>query len=124
MDDCGIVHVSSGFRPAVAEAPGKRPVQDRKLIESAPGLEVVPEFLYTWLGLSKIGAIVVPINASFKENEAQYILSHSEAVAVVAGSHLISIVEAVKRSTEVPPVAVPLPMLDPEPSVVPGVGAS
>ena len=24
---------------------------------------------------------------------------------------------------EVPPVAVPLPMLDPEPSVVPGVGA-
>ena len=25
---------------------------------------------------------------------------------------------------EVPPVAVPLPMLDPEPSVVPGVGAS
>ena len=26
--------------------------------------------------------------------------------------------------TEVPPVAVPLPMLDPEPSVVPGVGAS
>ena len=27
-------------------------------------------------------------------------------------------------ATEVPPVAVPLPMLDPEPSVVPGVGAS
>ena len=27
-------------------------------------------------------------------------------------------------TTEVPPVAVPLPMLDPEPSVVPGVGAS
>ena len=27
-------------------------------------------------------------------------------------------------NTEVPPVAVPLPMLDPEPSVVPGVGAS
>ncbi len=26
--------------------------------------------------------------------------------------------------SEVPPVAVPLPMLDPEPSVVPGVGAS
>ena len=27
-------------------------------------------------------------------------------------------------AAEVPPVAVPLPMLDPEPSVVPGVGAS
>ena len=32
-------------------------------------------------------------------------------------------VEAARRR-EVPPVAVPLPMLDPEPSVVPGVGAS
>ena len=29
-----------------------------------------------------------------------------------------------RRQGEVPPVAVPLPMLDPEPSVVPGVGAS
>ena len=30
----------------------------------------------------------------------------------------------VNATNEVPPVAVPLPMLDPEPSVVPGVGAS
>ena len=36
------------------------------------------------------------------------------------GEHL----ENVVSSSEVPPVAVPLPMLDPEPSVVPGVGAS
>ena len=32
--------------------------------------------------------------------------------------------EKSERRSEVPPVAVPLPMLDPEPSVVPGVGAS
>ena len=32
--------------------------------------------------------------------------------------------KAVGDTPEVPPVAVPLPMLDPEPSVVPGVGAS
>ena len=32
--------------------------------------------------------------------------------------------EAIEALSEVPPVAVPLPMLDPEPSVVPGVGAS
>ena len=31
---------------------------------------------------------------------------------------------SMKSDLEVPPVAVPLPMLDPEPSVVPGVGAS
>ena len=33
-------------------------------------------------------------------------------------------VPSTKSPIEVPPVAVPLPMLDPEPSVVPGVGAS
>ena len=32
--------------------------------------------------------------------------------------------EKSERRSEVPPVAVPLPMLDSEPSVVPGVGAS
>ena len=32
--------------------------------------------------------------------------------------------QALANELEVPPVAVPLPMLDPEPSVVPGVGAS
>ena len=38
---------------------------------------------------------------------------------------LLLVVEDIVRSrTEVPPVAVPLPMLDLEPSVVPGVGAS
>ena len=29
-----------------------------------------PEFLYAWFGLAKIGAVMVPINAGFKEKEA------------------------------------------------------
>ena len=37
---------------------------------------------------------------------------------------LVAVAMLVAGSSEVPPVAVPLPMLDPEPSVVPGVGAS
>ena len=36
----------------------------------------------------------------------------------------VAVPEGCERGREVPPVAVPLPMLDPEPSVVPGVGAS
>ena len=43
----------------------------------------VPEFLYGWFGLVKIGAVMVPINTAFKENETGYILNHSEAVGVI-----------------------------------------
>ena len=44
--------------------------------------------------------------------------------AAAASADLLSTFTCSTRLTEVPPVAVPLPMLDPEPSVVPGVGAS
>jgi crotonobetaine/carnitine-CoA ligase len=52
------------------------------------------EFLYTWLGLSKIGGILVPINVAFKEKEVEYIVGHSEAVAIVAGKGYIPIIDA------------------------------
>lgn len=51
-----------------------------------------PESLYTWLGLSKIGGILVPINVAFKEKEAEYIVSHSEAVGMVAESQYTAII--------------------------------
>ena len=40
------------------------------------------------------------------------------------GDRIVFTALTVADMPEVPPVAVPLPMLDPEPSVVPGVGAS
>ena len=43
-----------------------------------------PEFLFTWLGLNKIGAIMVPINSGFKVPEAEYIVDHSEAIGIVS----------------------------------------
>ena len=58
-----------------------------------------PEFLYTWLGLSKIGGILVPINVAYKEQEVEYIISHSDAVAIVADRSYVSIVEAVRPRT-------------------------
>ena len=42
-----------------------------------------PDFLYVWMGLSKIGAIEVPINTAFTEAEVKYILQHSEASGIV-----------------------------------------
>jgi crotonobetaine/carnitine-CoA ligase len=58
-----------------------------------------PEFLYAWLGLSKIGGILVPINAAFKEKEVEYIARHSEACAIVAAHPFAPIIEAVKSKT-------------------------
>ena len=44
--------------------------------------------------------------------------------AIAQGGYDIYLVDYFLEDREVPPVAVPLPMLDLEPSVVPGVGAS
>jgi len=43
-----------------------------------------PEFIYTVFALSKIGAIVVPVNTFLKEEELSYILKDSESKALVA----------------------------------------
>lgn len=42
-----------------------------------------PEFLYTWLGLNKIGAVAVPINVAHKSDEMAYILGHCGAKCIV-----------------------------------------
>jgi len=42
-----------------------------------------PEFLYTWMALNKLGAVEVPINVAFMENEIEYILKHSGSVGIV-----------------------------------------
>lgn len=46
-------------------------------------LSNTPFFLYAWFGLCKIGAIMVPMNVSFKGKEISYIINHCEAVGIV-----------------------------------------
>ncbi|MBN1828466.1 MAG: AMP-binding protein [Deltaproteobacteria bacterium] len=49
----------------------------------------VPEFLYAWFGLAKIGSVMVPVNTGFKPSEASYVVRHSDSVGmVVSGDHL------------------------------------
>lgn len=60
----------------------------------------VPEFLYGWFGLAKIGAVMVPINIAFTENEAGYILNHSEALGVIVDSERLPIVVEIKKRSE------------------------
>lgn len=60
-----------------------------------------PEFLYTWMGLNKIGAVEVPINVGFTEVEVKYILQHSEASGIVIHQEYYPILDRIKRE-EVP----------------------
>ncbi len=56
-----------------------------------------PEYLYCWFALSKIGAIMIPVNTGFKEREAEYILNHSEVKMVICGSEFLDIVRNIKH---------------------------
>jgi long-chain acyl-CoA synthetase len=58
-----------------------------------------PEFIVSWFALARIGAIISPMNPSYKEREIAYQLSNSEAVAIVVQQELLSQVQAVRTQT-------------------------
>jgi len=58
-----------------------------------------PEFLYGWLGLAKIGAVLVPINTNYRTEETKYIINHSEANSILLHSSLSDVVEKIRSET-------------------------
>ena len=54
-----------------------------------------PEFLYAWLGLSKIGGSMVPINTAFKSREAQYVIDHSESRFLLADARYLDVLRPI-----------------------------
>ncbi len=58
-----------------------------------------PEFLVSWFALARIGAIISPMNPSYKEREVAYQLSNSEAVAIVVQLELLPLVQALHAQT-------------------------
>jgi len=73
-------------------------LQIRKGDRFAMMLPNCPEFLYTWFGLNKIGAIEVPVNINLKGEEVQYILEHSEARGIVIHSNHLPLLEGIRAS--------------------------
>ncbi len=55
-----------------------------------------PEFLYSWFGLNKIGAVMVPINTAFKGPETKYVLNHSEANTLIVDSLLWEVIRGIR----------------------------
>jgi long-chain acyl-CoA synthetase len=58
-----------------------------------------PEFLISWFAIARIGAIISPINPSYKERELIYQLSNSDAVAIIVQYDLLPMVEAIRAET-------------------------
>ena len=52
------------------------------------------EYVYSWFGLSLIGAISVPVNTAYKRDEMAYILNNAEAKGLVSDSSLFEVAGA------------------------------
>lgn len=54
------------------------------------------EFPLAWLGIAKIGAIMVPINVFYKSTDAGYLLEHSEAKLIVTAKEFVPLISAIE----------------------------
>ena len=50
-----------------------------------------PAFLECWLGLSSLGASIVPVNTAFRAREARYVVDHSESRLLVAHGRYLDV---------------------------------
>jgi len=57
----------------------------------------MPEFVYLYLGIPKIGAITGPVNALFKAREVQFVVGHSEAKVIVTIPPFMEVLNQVKE---------------------------
>ena len=64
-------------------------------------LQNCPQFHIVFFGLMKLGAVHVPVNPMFKQNELAYELQDSGAVAIVALDQLFPMVEEVRAETPI-----------------------
>jgi len=58
-----------------------------------------PEYVMAFYAAARLGAVVSPMNPSYREREIEYQLNDSEAVAVVVHGELLPLVEAVLPRT-------------------------
>jgi carnitine-CoA ligase len=54
------------------------------------------EFPITWLALAKLGAVMVPTNINYKEHDLAYILSDSDASAIVIHQAFLQLLESIR----------------------------
>jgi crotonobetaine/carnitine-CoA ligase len=57
-----------------------------------------PEFLYLWFGLSKIGALMLPIDTRLRESELAYVINNSDSKLIVLNEVLYEVFGFVERN--------------------------
>ncbi|MHA1390647.1 MAG: class I adenylate-forming enzyme family protein [Promethearchaeota archaeon] len=57
----------------------------------------MPEFVYLYLGIPKIGAVTGPVNALFKAREVKFVVDHSEARIIVTIPKLMAVINEIKN---------------------------
>jgi len=55
------------------------------------------EFIYCWFGLSKVGAVYVPLNIYYKGDILQYVINQSDAKMLIVDSQLLDRVKFVEN---------------------------
>lgn len=58
-----------------------------------------PQFVIAYIGVSKIGAIIVPLNPFYKEHEMEYALNDIEAKTIITLDHNYSIINKIRSNT-------------------------
>lgn len=56
----------------------------------------MPEYVYLYLGIPKIGAITGPVNALFKPREVKFVVGHSEAKVIVTIPKFMELINQIK----------------------------
>jgi long-chain acyl-CoA synthetase len=56
----------------------------------------IPEFIYTFYGIQKLGATAVPFNAMYKGREIVHIMNNSGARAIVALANFINLINEIR----------------------------
>jgi carnitine-CoA ligase len=81
-----------------------------------------PEYVYAWLGLSRLGAVAVPVNVHLKGEGLTYILEHSGAKLVLAEPELLPRIEtAILVLTQLPEAPSECPRADVAPEELAGI---
>jgi len=57
----------------------------------------MPEYVYLYLGIPKIGAIIGPVNAMFKAREVKFVVGHSEAKILITIPQFIGTVNEIRN---------------------------
>jgi len=69
-------------------------MEDRVLLLLLDG----PEFVASFFGAIRIGAVPVPVNTNMKPNDYEYFLNDSRAVAAIVSKSLLAQIEPVRRN--------------------------